>query len=130
MPVAPRKRVAVPTQERFNKLGRGERLRHTTQFLAIRRRGAWARGPLLSLGVLPSRRRTSRFGIRIQRGLKGSVARNRAKRLLREAYRTHKHELAGGQDLLAVIHAIHGLSLSVVERELLKQCHRLRLVRP
>ena len=38
--------------------------------------------------------RTARFGVVVSRRIKGSVKRNRIKRLLREYFRLHKHEFS------------------------------------
>jgi ribonuclease P protein component len=44
----------------------------------------------------------SRLGIALSRGWKNAVARNRTKRLIREAFRTHKAALPKGLDLIVV----------------------------
>ena len=82
---------------------------------------------MLSVWMLPNRLTVTRLGLRVGRGLKGSVARNRAKRLVREAFRAHKAELKPGGDLLIVIHQIAGVSLKQFEAELIKACSKLQL---
>lgn len=47
----------------------------------------------------------SRLGITTSRRLGGAIRRNRARRLLREAYRTHRGQLPLGFDLVFVVRA-------------------------
>ena len=71
----------------------------------------------------------TRIGLRIQRGLKGSVARNRSKRLAREVIRQHKTELATGWDLVIIIHRIKDVSQLSMQEELMKLLSKLRLLK-
>lgn len=82
---------------------------------------------MLSVWALPNHLTVTRLGLRVQRGLKGGVARNRAKRLVREAFRAHKAQLKTGDDLLILIHQIAGVSFSQFEAELTSACSKLRL---
>jgi ribonuclease P protein component len=47
----------------------------------------------------------SRLGITTTRKLGGAVKRNRARRLVREAYRTHREQMPTGFDLVFVVRA-------------------------
>jgi len=47
----------------------------------------------------------SRLGITTTRKLGGAVKRNRARRLVREAYRTHREQIPTGYDLVFVVRA-------------------------
>lgn len=47
----------------------------------------------------------SRLGVTTTRKLGNAVVRNRARRLVREAYRTHRQELPSGLDLVFVVRA-------------------------
>lgn len=85
------------------RLVRPQRLRLTKQFLAIRRHGRWAHGQALSLGLVPNDLPITRLGLRLQRGTKGAVVRNRAKRAFRAAYQKQQQRLAPGYDLLVVL---------------------------
>ena len=83
---------------------------------------------MLSVWALPNHLTTTRLGLRVQRGLKGSVVRNRAKRLVREAFRAHKDELKSGEDLLVVIHQIANVSFKRFETELIKAYSKLQIL--
>ncbi len=81
---------------------REERLTRAAEFDRVFREGRRRRGGCLSVCYAPNGLAHSRLGIALRRGWSGAVARNRAKRLVREAFRTHKHELPRGLDLVVV----------------------------
>jgi ribonuclease P protein component len=59
------------------------------------------------------------------------VARNRIKRLLREAYRLHEDKLRPGYDLILVgRHTETPASYWEVEEDFLRACRRAGLIRP
>ncbi len=102
-----------------------ERLKLTARFRAIRRAGHWVKGAGLAVGTLPNALLHPRLGIRIQRGLRGAVARNRAKRLVRELYRQNKQAFGSGRDIIVVLKRIHGLDQAHLKEELLSLCKKL-----
>lgn len=104
------------------------RLRLTKRFVAIRRRGRWARGELLSVGALPNELAVTRLGLRIQRGMRGAVARNRTKRVFRAACRMHARQLSPGYDVLVVLHRIHDVSVAQCEDAWLLSARKLGLL--
>jgi ribonuclease P protein component len=58
------------------------------------------------------------------------VVRNRARRLLRESFRLHQHDLAGPVDLVLVARAsIVGKGLADVQRDFLTALRKARLLR-
>ena len=79
------------------------RIRKGGEFAAVLKRGRRRSCPYFSLHILstPSRSR-ARLGIIASRRVGGAVVRNRAKRLLREAFRRHGSQLPVGVDLVAV----------------------------
>jgi ribonuclease P protein component len=100
---------------------RALRLRKRREFLRVQDGPALRvrAGSFLLLGRPGRPDAPSRLGIVASRRLGGAVQRNRAKRLLREAFRLHHHELPPGLDLVAIAHApIVGSRLSRVERDL------------
>jgi ribonuclease P protein component len=81
---------------------RRERVTRTKDLDRVFTEGRRVRGPLMSMCVLANGLPHPRFGIALGRAWRGAVARNRAKRLLREAYRTHKHLFPAGFDVVVV----------------------------
>lgn len=109
--------VVVPVRAR-------ERLRLSKQFLAMFRRGVWLRRREWSIGVLPNYLTINRLGIRIPKGAGTAVERNRAKRLIREAYRRIQPELKPGHDLVIIAQRIAGRSLPTLQHELRELCRQ------
>lgn len=69
------------------------------------------------------------LGVVTSRKVGSAVVRNRARRLLREAYRRHQHALRGPVRLVLVARAaIRGASLAEVEREFLAVLRRNALL--
>lgn len=112
-------------------LGRDERVRSRRDFVRVQTKpGARVRAKtflvLLSLGPGDGGG-PARLGLVASRKVGGAVQRNRAKRLLREAFRLHKAELEPGLDLVIIAHAeLAACSLQDVERELVALLPELR----
>lgn len=83
-------------------LSRDERVRRGKDFDRVFAEGTQRKGRLMSVRCLPNGLPHARLGIAMGRGWRRAVARNRAKRLIREAFRTHKHELPRGVDVVVV----------------------------
>jgi len=83
-------------------LSRAERLTRTRDFDRVFREGRRRGGGLLALCLAPNGLPHARLGIALGRAWRGGVARNRAKRLVREAFRTHKDALPPGMDLVVI----------------------------
>jgi ribonuclease P protein component len=84
---------------------RDERIKRTADFDRAFRQGTRARGKLVSVAHCPNGLDRARLGVALPRGWGKAAARNRAKRLIREAFRTHKDELPSGIDLVVVPNA-------------------------
>ena len=78
------------------------RLRHAADIQHVQQYGQSWRHPLLILLVIANDAPLSRFGFLASRRVGTAVARNRAKRLLREAVRRHLAEIPPGWDLLLI----------------------------
>ena len=79
------------------------RIRKGSEFAAVLRKGRKRRCPYFTLHILPTPSRDrARLGIIASRRVGAAVQRNRAKRLLREAFRRHVAQLPAGVDLVAV----------------------------
>lgn len=90
--------MAEPDQ-RFRK---HEHLRRPTDFQRVYQRRCPASDAWLLVYVAPNELTHSRLGLSVSRKYGGAVARNRLRRLYREAYRLTKHELPGGLDIVLV----------------------------
>jgi ribonuclease P protein component len=80
-------------------------------------------GPLFALVAIDNARSYGRLGLAASRRLGGAVARNRAKRLLRESFRRHK--LAGADLVLIPKPEILKHTQAEVEREYRDRLRRL-----
>ena len=73
---------------------------------------------------------TPRLGVVTSKKIGGAVVRNRARRLLREAFRVHQHELTQPVDLVLVARAsIAGRGLAEVEKDFLAAMRRAGLLK-
>jgi ribonuclease P protein component len=122
--------MAAETPERL-RFGRGARLKQSREFTRIRRAGArLALGCLIANWVRSPAGSGSRLGVITPGKMGGAVARNRARRLLRESFRLHQRELAGAVDLVLVARAsIAGKSFAEVEKDFLTTLRKARLLK-
>lgn len=78
------------------------RLRRANDIRRVRRHGRGWRHPLFVLVVLAADQPQSRFAFVASRRVGNAVARNRAKRLLREAVRHHLPQIESGWDCVII----------------------------
>jgi ribonuclease P protein component len=113
------------------RLSRLSRLAQNRDFLRVRQTGQrlvlgclianWNRLPE---GVPP------KLGVVTSKKIGGAVERNRARRLLRESFRLHQHELAEPVELVLVArNSIAGKSLAGVEKDFLAVLRRASLLK-
>ncbi len=111
--------------------GRAARLKQGRDFARLRQSGErlvtgclvtnWQR---LGLGA------SSRLGVITSGRIGGAVVRNRARRLLRESFRLHQHELAQPVDLVLVARpSIAGKTFTEVEKDFLTSLRRAGLLK-
>jgi ribonuclease P protein component len=90
---------AVMLTGRFD---RTQRVRRRGEFQKVFDRGVRVHGRYLTLLMAPAPGTRSRLGIVASKKLGGSVARNRAKRLIREVFRHHPPQAGRPVDVLVI----------------------------
>ena len=108
---------------------RSRRLKQQGEFARARAQGQRLICGCLIANVLPRPGRlAARLGVVTGKSLGNAVARNRARRLMRESFRLHQHELAGPVDLVLVARpSIAGKKLAEVERDFLRVLRQARI---
>jgi ribonuclease P protein component len=111
-------------------LARRQRLKQRRDFAAVRARGQRvAHGCLIANWLELPGDGLSRLGVVTAKALGSAVVRSRARRLLREAFRLHQHELRFPVTLVLVArNSIVGKQRADVERDLLGALRRARLL--
>ena len=103
-----------------------QRLGTRAQFDRVFRTGRRLDGRLFVLLAAPNGRALVRLGLTVGRRLGGAVERNRARRLLREAFRRQPFTGTGGFDLVLLAKTdIVGRSQAEVDREYRDRIRRL-----
>ncbi len=105
------------------------RLRKQADYQRVRQGGrSWAH-PLVILSAVRNTLDHPRIGLVVSRKLGGAVQRNRVRRVLREALRTHLPRLQAGWDLVVVARApLAGLKRQAVEVALGEVLSRAKLL--
>jgi ribonuclease P protein component len=101
---------------------RSRRLKQQGEFARARAQGRRVVCGCLIANVLPRPGQLeTRLGVVTGKKVGNAVARSRARRLMRESFRLHQHELAGPVDLVLVARpSIAGRKLAEVERDFLR----------
>jgi ribonuclease P protein component len=83
-------------------MDRKYRLTSSKDYQRVRRTGKSYAHPLTILVVAPNEKGISRFGVSASRAVGGAVARNRAKRRLREVIRGNLPQIQPGWDIILI----------------------------
>ena len=110
-------------------LGRGSRLQQSRDFARLRREGQRAVCGCLIANWQRASIGNARVGVVVSSKVGGAVIRSRVRRLLRETFRLHQHELARPVDLVLVARpSIAGCALAEVEKDFLTTMKRAGLI--
>ena len=111
------------------RLGRGLRLGQNRDFARVRQQGErLALGCLIANWHRLPEGAAPKLGVVTSRKIGGAIERSRARRLLRESFRQHQHELARPVELVLVARAsIAGKSFAGVEKDFLAAIQRAGL---
>lgn len=111
-------------------LPKTQRLLQAAEFNAVYSRGMAYHHRFLVLFFLPKDSTVRRVGIVAGKKTGGAVKRNRAKRLLREAYRLNKNKLIQGLDMVLVAKKrLPELTFVEVEKNLLYLFKRANIIK-
>ena len=111
--------------------GRQARIKQRRDFVRARQEGRRLTGPCLVANwrSLPAESR-SRLGVITAGRIGNAVVRNRTRRLLRESFRLHQHELIKPVDLVLVARAgIVGKPFAQVEKDFLTMLQKAGLLK-
>ncbi len=100
-------------------LTKRERILKRADFTDINLHGKRFRTENFTIVAQPNGRDVTRLGVTVSKRVGNSAKRNRVKRLIREFFRLHKHEMPKGYDVVIVpMHEIEAPSLSKIYEEL------------
>jgi ribonuclease P protein component len=113
------------------RLGRKTRIKQGRDFRRLRETGErMTAGCLVANWMRLPAGSGSRLGVIASGKLGGAVVRNRAKRVLRESFRLHQHDLTDAVDLVLVARpSIAGRSFNDVEKDFLTLLRKARLLK-
>jgi ribonuclease P protein component len=75
-------------------------LRLNYEFTKVYRRGSYFSGRYVVLHCIRNGKKANRLGVTTSKKVKGSVSRNRMRRLLRESYRLREYSIKPGYDIV------------------------------
>ena len=110
-----------------------ESLRKNEDFRACYRSGKSCANRYLAVYVLSNGQKGNRIGIAVSKKVGNSVVRHRIKRLIKESYRLHEHEIkaqsGGGSDIVVIgRRSADGASYYEIERALLSLLNKSGLL--
>jgi ribonuclease P protein component len=119
----------APGGPRF-KFSRDQRLQHAWEFERARREGQrLVSGCLILNWRFSDDQKTSRLGVVTSKKIGNAVVRSRARRLLREVFRLHQHDLKRVVDMVLIArNSIAGKDYLGVKRDFVRAAKEAKLV--
>jgi ribonuclease P protein component len=113
------------------RLGRASRLQQSRDFARVRQQGErLAQGCLIANWHKLPDGAAPRLGVITSKRIGGAIARSRARRLLRESFRQHQHELSHPVEIVLVARpSIAGRGFVEVEKDFLAALNRAGLLK-
>ena len=106
-------------------------LRFNHEFGRVYKRGRYIPGKHCVLHYMKNRREINRLGITTGRKVKGSVRRNRIRRLMREAYRLNEESVMCGYDIVLLGRdATEDLSYDIMESDIVAHLKKAGIWKP
>jgi len=103
-------------------MNKTESIKENRTFRRLYSKGKRIVSPLFILYVMPNRSEKQRLGITVSKKIGKAVERNRAKRIIREAFRLTKSELKPGFDIIFVARASTVSSTSTQIKKEMNRC--------
>jgi ribonuclease P protein component len=112
-------------------LGRASRIRQGRDFARVRQQGSrLVHGCLVANWLCLPAGSSSRLGVITSSRIGHAVQRNRARRLMRESFRVHQHELSGPLELVLIARpSIAGKAYAEVEKDFLTTVRKAGLLK-
>ena len=106
------------------------RIRNNSEYRLVYKHGKYEVGRMCVMYRMPVAKHPTRFGFVTGKKVGCAVERNRARRLMKEVYRHHQHEVREGYDIVIVARAgISGANYERVEKEIMYLLKRLKLMK-
>lgn len=106
------------------------RIRKNSEYRLVYKHGKYEVGRMCVIYRMPVAKHPTRFGFVTGKKVGCAVERNRARRLMKEIYRHHQHEIREGYDVVIVARgAMTGATYKKVEKEMMYLFKRSKLIK-
>ncbi len=114
----------------MNTIDQERRLKKNNDFRLVYRHGTFEVNRYCVIYKMPVAKQKTRIGFVTGKKVGCAVERNRAKRLMREVYRLHQHEIREGYDIVMVARrSLHNANYNQVEKPIIKLFKRSKLLK-